>query len=57
MHLDRLLILRSPRMLCIQAIMCLEKGVATRDDIDKTLKLGMNHPMGPLQLGEPSPLY
>ena len=27
------------------------QGVATRDDIDKTLKLGMNHPMGPLQLG------
>ncbi|KAH9833513.1 3-hydroxyacyl-CoA dehydrogenase, partial [Rhodofomes roseus] len=34
-----------------EAIMCLEKGTATRDDIDKTLKLGMNHPMGPLQLG------
>ena len=32
--------------------MCLEKGTATRDDIDKTLKLGMNHPMGPLQLGK-----
>ena len=31
--------------------MHLEKGVATREDIDKTLKLGMNHPMGPLQLG------
>ena len=27
------------------------QGVATRDDIDKTLKLGMAHPMGPLQLG------
>ncbi|KAI0343470.1 hypothetical protein BDW22DRAFT_1355915 [Trametopsis cervina] len=35
-----------------EAIMCLEKGVATRDDIDKTLKLGMNHPMGPLQLAD-----
>ncbi|KAF5366030.1 hypothetical protein D9758_006733 [Tetrapyrgos nigripes] len=34
-----------------EAIMCLEKGTATRDDIDTTLKLGMNHPMGPLQLG------
>ncbi|QRV98345.1 3-hydroxyacyl-CoA dehydrogenase [Ceratobasidium sp. AG-Ba] len=33
-----------------EAIMCLEKGVATRDDIDTTLKLGMNHPMGPLTL-------
>ena len=31
--------------------MCLEKGTATKEDIDKTLKLGMNHPMGPLQLG------
>ena len=27
------------------------QGTATRDDIDKTLRLGMNHPMGPLQLG------
>ncbi|KAJ7350721.1 3-hydroxyacyl-CoA dehydrogenase [Mycena albidolilacea] len=35
-----------------EAIMCLEKGTATRDDIDTTLKLGMNHPMGPLQLAD-----
>ncbi|KAG8916850.1 hypothetical protein FRC02_003515 [Tulasnella sp. 418] len=35
-----------------EAIMCLEKGIATRDDIDKTLRLGMNHPMGPLTLGQ-----
>jgi 3-hydroxybutyryl-CoA dehydrogenase len=28
------------------------QGVGTRDDIDKTLKLGMNHPMGPLELGK-----
>ncbi|KAL5483188.1 hypothetical protein ACEPAI_8417 [Sanghuangporus weigelae] len=35
-----------------EAIMCLEKGVATRDDIDKTMRLGMNHPMGPLQLAD-----
>jgi 3-hydroxybutyryl-CoA dehydrogenase len=28
------------------------QGVATRDDIDKTFRLGMAHPMGPLQLGE-----
>ncbi|KAG5351710.1 hypothetical protein C0989_005153 [Termitomyces sp. Mn162] len=34
-----------------EAIMCLEKGIATRENIDTTLKLGMNHPMGPLQLG------
>ena len=31
--------------------MTLEKGVATKEDIDKTLRLGMAHPMGPLQLG------
>lgn len=36
----------------MKAIMTLEKGVATKEDIDKTLKLGMGHPMGPLQLGE-----
>ncbi|KAM5545016.1 hypothetical protein V8D89_001127 [Ganoderma adspersum] len=35
-----------------EAIMMLEKGIATREDIDKTLKLGMNHPMGPLQLAD-----
>ncbi|TRM68944.1 3-hydroxyacyl-CoA dehydrogenase [Schizophyllum amplum] len=35
-----------------EAIMCLEKGTATRDDIDTTLRLGMNHPMGPLQLAD-----
>jgi len=35
-----------------EAIMSLERGVATRDDIDKTLRLGMNHPMGPLQLAD-----
>lgn len=35
-----------------EAIMCLEKGVATREDIDKTMKLGMNHPMGPLELAD-----
>ncbi|SJK98077.1 probable 3-hydroxybutyryl-CoA dehydrogenase [Armillaria ostoyae] len=35
-----------------EAIMCLEKGTATRDDIDTTMKLGMNHPMGPLQLAD-----
>ncbi|KAH0829070.1 3-hydroxyacyl-CoA dehydrogenase [Lanmaoa asiatica] len=35
-----------------EAIICLEKGVATRDDIDKTFRLGMAHPMGPLQLGK-----
>ena len=36
----------------MKAIMTLEKGVATKEDIDKTLKLGMAHPMGPLELGK-----
>lgn len=29
------------------------QGTATKEDIDNTLRLGMNHPMGPLQLGKP----
>jgi 3-hydroxybutyryl-CoA dehydrogenase len=32
------------------AIRMLEAGVATRDDIDLGMKLGANHPMGPLTL-------
>ena len=28
------------------------QGIATREDIDTTLRLGMNHPMGPLQLAD-----
>jgi 3-hydroxybutyryl-CoA dehydrogenase len=35
-----------------EAIIALETGVATKEDIDTTLKLGMNHPMGPLQLAD-----
>ncbi|PWN33768.1 putative 3-hydroxybutyryl-CoA dehydrogenase [Meira miltonrushii] len=35
-----------------EAVMALESGVATKEDIDTTLKLGMNHPMGPLQLAD-----
>lgn len=31
------------------AVIALETGVATKEDIDTTLKLGMNHPMGPLR--------
>ena len=40
------------RLDIVKAIMTLERGVATKEDIDKTLKLGMAHPMGPLELGE-----
>lgn len=35
-----------------EAILCLESGVAQREAIDETMKLGANHPMGPLALGD-----
>ena len=35
-----------------EAIYCLYHGVGTRDDIDTVMKLGMNHPMGPLALAD-----
>ena len=35
-----------------EAIYCLYEGVASVEDIDNVMKLGMNHPMGPLQLAD-----
>jgi 3-hydroxybutyryl-CoA dehydrogenase len=35
-----------------EAIMCLESGVANRESIDQTMKLGAAHPMGPLELAD-----
>lgn len=35
-----------------EAIYSLYEGVASVEDIDAVLKLGMNHPMGPLQLAD-----
>ena len=35
-----------------EAITCLDYGVAERDDIDTTMRLGANHPLGPLQLAD-----
>ena len=35
-----------------EAIYCLYEGVAKAEDIDTVLKLGMSHPMGPLQLAD-----
>lgn len=35
-----------------EAIFCLMEGVATRENIDDVMKLGMNHPMGPLALAD-----
>jgi len=31
---------------------CLQEGVATLEDIDKAVKLGLNHPMGPFELAD-----
>ena len=31
---------------------CLLEGVASLEDIDKAVKLGLNHPMGPFELGD-----
>lgn len=36
----------------LNATRMLEDGVATREDIDNGLKLGLNHPMGPLALAD-----
>lgn len=35
-----------------EAIFALQEGVATRESIDGIMKLGMNHPMGPLTLAD-----
>ena len=35
-----------------EAVFALMEGVATKEDIDTVMKLGMNHPMGPLQLAD-----
>jgi 3-hydroxybutyryl-CoA dehydrogenase len=35
-----------------EAVYCLMEGVATAEAIDSVMKLGMNHPLGPLALGD-----
>ncbi|MEZ4812203.1 MAG: 3-hydroxybutyryl-CoA dehydrogenase [Caldisericia bacterium] len=35
-----------------EAVYCLMEGVATKENIDTVMKLGMNHPMGPLELAD-----
>jgi 3-hydroxybutyryl-CoA dehydrogenase len=35
-----------------EAIFCLEEGVASKERIDTVMKLGANHPMGPLELAD-----
>jgi 3-hydroxybutyryl-CoA dehydrogenase len=38
-------------MLC-EACFALQEGVAAPEDIDRAVKLGLNHPMGPLELSD-----
>ena len=40
------------QMMINEAIFCVYEGVASIEDIDTVMKLGMNHPMGPLQLAD-----
>ena len=43
------------RFICVlqnEAIHAWAEGIASAEDIDKAMKLGMNHPMGPLQLAD-----
>lgn len=35
-----------------EAIFCVMEGVADPEDVDRVMKLGMNHPMGPLTLAD-----
>src|SRR5205807_4422705 len=35
-----------------EAIFALHEGVASKESIDEIMKLGMNHPMGPLALAD-----
>jgi 3-hydroxybutyryl-CoA dehydrogenase len=45
----------SNRILCPminEAVFVLEGGVSSKEDIDTVMKLGMNHPMGPLELAD-----
>ena len=45
----------SNRILCPminEAIFALQEGIGTREAIDTVMKLGMNHPMGPLTLAD-----
>jgi 3-hydroxybutyryl-CoA dehydrogenase len=35
-----------------EAVYCVMEGVATPESIDTVMKLGMNHPMGPLTLAD-----
>jgi 3-hydroxybutyryl-CoA dehydrogenase len=36
----------------VEAVKMLESGMASRDDIDKAIRIGLNHPMGPFRLAD-----
>lgn len=46
---EAILVLEKVRPTSSQLI---QKGIATAEDIDKTFRLGMGHPMGPLALAD-----
>ncbi len=39
-------------MLTLEALRMVQQGVASVEDIDETMRLGYNHPMGPLELAD-----
>lgn len=43
---------RALAVLLTEAMRMLEEGVASPEDIDTAIKLGLNHPMGPLELAD-----
>src|SRR5690606_2152197 len=43
---------RMSALLGNEAMWMLQEGTATAEDIDTALRLGFNHPMGPLELGD-----
>lgn len=43
---------RAVAALLLEGVRMLEEGVAAPADIDKAVKLGLNHPMGPLELSD-----
>lgn len=43
---------RAVAVLMLEGIRMLEEGVAGREDIDTAIRLGLNHPMGPLELAD-----
>ncbi|MFQ5891451.1 MAG: 3-hydroxyacyl-CoA dehydrogenase family protein [Candidatus Methanofastidiosia archaeon] len=39
-------------VICNEAAFMLQEGLASKKDIDKAINLGLNHPMGPLELSD-----